>query len=43
MERDKDYDNAFHYLEILLQVRGGGVPTVLAGRRCAGGAEGGAR
>lgn len=20
MERDKDYDNAFHYLEILLQV-----------------------
>lgn len=22
MERDKDYDNAFHYLEILLQVIG---------------------
>lgn len=39
MERDKDYDNAFHYLEILLQVRGGGfqlcwlVVGVLEGRR----------
>ena len=36
MERDKDYGNAFHYLEILLQVRGcvccGGVSQVLGWR-----------
>ena len=35
MERDKDYNNASHYLEILLQVRGtADKPPVFAPSRC---------